>query len=135
MLDNQRNKYVAKFAGYAILFLLLVNPQPKAVMFEDAGLDSVMESHINGGAGDVIERQDSREAYPCPICGDALCNGGCDHGPGEPELHPDDLTHRGVPGDGSGEDDLADLMAHGDEGCCDGPEDFGWGGDPELCGE
>jgi hypothetical protein len=33
-------------------------------------------------------------------------------------------TH-GTPGDGSGEDDLADLMAHGDEGCCDGPEDAG----------
>jgi hypothetical protein len=29
----------------------------------------------------------------------------------------------GWPGDGSGTDDLADLMAHGDEGCCDGPED------------
>lgn len=25
----------------------------------------------------------------------------------------------GWPGDGSGEDDLADLMAHGDVGCCD----------------
>jgi len=30
---------------------------------------------------------------------------------------------QGWPGDGSGTDDLADLMAHGDEGCCDGPED------------
>jgi len=29
----------------------------------------------------------------------------------------------GWPGDGSGTDDLADLMAHGDEGCCDGPND------------
>lgn len=29
----------------------------------------------------------------------------------------------GWPGDGSGTDDLADLMAHGDEGCCDGPGD------------
>lgn len=32
-------------------------------------------------------------------------------------------SHRGWPGDGSGEDDLADLMAHGDEGCCDDSED------------
>ena len=30
----------------------------------------------------------------------------------------------GWPGDGSGEDDLADMMAHGDEGCCDEPEHF-----------
>jgi hypothetical protein len=30
----------------------------------------------------------------------------------------------GWPGDGSGVDDLADLMAVGDEGCCDGPEDY-----------
>lgn len=37
---------------------------------------------------------------------------------------PDDLDHpMGWPGDGSGEDDLADMMAHGDEGCCDQPED------------
>ena len=53
-----------------------------------------------------------------------------DHGPGESELHPDDEPHRGWPGDGSGEDDLADLMAVGDEGCCDGPEDFADDGDP-----
>jgi len=31
----------------------------------------------------------------------------------------DEMDHRGWPGDGSGEDDLADLMAHGDEGCFD----------------
>lgn len=36
---------------------------------------------------------------------------------------PDDVNgSHGWPGDGSGEDDLADLMAVGDEGCCDGPE-------------
>lgn len=29
----------------------------------------------------------------------------------------------GHPGDGSGEDDLADLMAYGDEGCYDCQED------------
>lgn len=41
-----------------------------------------------------------------------------DHAP-DP-LHDDEAyrTH-GTPGDGSGEDDLADLMAHGDVGCCD----------------
>lgn len=30
----------------------------------------------------------------------------------------------GWPGDGSGTDDLADLMAHGDEGCCDTGNDY-----------
>lgn len=36
---------------------------------------------------------------------------------------PEDAPYDGggFPGDGSGTDDLADLMAHGDEGCCDGP--------------
>jgi hypothetical protein len=38
------------------------------------------------------------------------------------EPHNADESH-GWPGDGSGEDDLADLMAHGDEGCCDDSED------------
>jgi hypothetical protein len=42
-----------------------------------------------------------------------------------------EMEMRGWPGDGSGEDDLADLMAHGDEGCCDGPEDMGWDGGME----
>lgn len=66
------------------------------------------------------------------MCEDAPCCGCCgpDHGP-ETELHPDDFAHHGWPGDGSGEDDLADLMAHGDEGCCDGPEDLGWDGGME----
>lgn len=46
-----------------------------------------------------------------------------DHGPdGDPFHDAQAYEHRGWPGDGSGEDDLADLMAHGDEGCCDGPE-------------
>ena len=35
------------------------------------------------------------------------------------EPAPMDDQPPGWPGDGSGEDDLADLMAHGDEGCCD----------------
>lgn len=39
------------------------------------------------------------------------------------DIVPDDCDcSHGIPGDGSGEDDLADLMAHGDEGCCDGPD-------------
>lgn len=42
-----------------------------------------------------------------------------------PDPFHDAEAYYGFPGDGSGEDDLADLMAHGDEGCCDGPEDFG----------
>lgn len=57
-----------------------------------------------------------------------------DSGPDEPDAHldaayeertelddpPDDgFAHVGTPGDGSGEDDLADLMARGDEGCFD----------------
>ena len=45
-----------------------------------------------------------------------------------------DNSH-GWPGDGSGEDDLADLMAVGDEGCCDGPEcaeDDGYGVDCDI---
>ena len=52
-----------------------------------------------------------------------------DHGPDGDPYHDaaayrdeGDEPHHGWPGDGSGEDDLADLMAHGDEGCCDGPE-------------
>lgn len=52
-----------------------------------------------------------------------------DHGPDGDPYHDaaayrdeGDEPHRGWPGDGSGEDDLADLMATGDEGCCDGPE-------------
>lgn len=36
----------------------------------------------------------------------------------------DDAVTRGWPGDGSGEDDLSDLMATGDEGCYDRPEDY-----------
>ena len=42
----------------------------------------------------------------------------------EYQSYLDERDSHGTPGDGSGEDDLADLMAHGDEGCCDGPEDF-----------
>lgn len=38
----------------------------------------------------------------------------------------------GWPGDGSGTDDLADLMAHGDDGCCDGPDD-GYDDDRNPC--
>jgi hypothetical protein len=38
------------------------------------------------------------------------------------QIQPEEV-YVGWPGDGSGEDDLADLMAYGDEGCCDGPED------------
>jgi hypothetical protein len=34
------------------------------------------------------------------------------------------LEMAGWPGDGSGEDDLADVMAHGDEGCCDTGDAF-----------
>jgi len=49
----------------------------------------------------------------CPKC---LCNPcKCNWQPGDEE------SSHGTPGDGSGEDDLADLMAHGDEGCCDSP--------------
>lgn len=43
--------------------------------------------------------------------------------PRDPRDDADDESHHGWPGDGSGEDDLADLMAHGDEGCCDQPGD------------
>jgi hypothetical protein len=41
------------------------------------------------------------------------------------QSHESDPCHcnGGWPGDGSGVDDLADLMAHGDEGCCDGAGD------------
>jgi len=39
------------------------------------------------------------------------------------ELEEPPYDGGGFPGDGSGTDDLADLMAHGDEGCCDGPGD------------
>jgi hypothetical protein len=89
-------------------------------VFEDAGLDSVMESRINGGAGDVIEAQDSREVYPCPTCGDALCNGGCDYGD-ESELHPDDEP-RGSH-DLSDDGDALASAGHGTD------EDYGgWGG-------
>lgn len=88
-------------------------------------------------------------AHPnaCPICGDSACDGGCDHAEDPlhdaaayahddaPDAHLDASFEErteleeapydggGWPGDGSGTDDLADLMAHGDEGCCDGPED------------
>ena len=44
---------------------------------------------------------------PCPICGDATCDGGCDHGPEDES----DLQ-AGWPGDGSGTDDLADYNAN-----------------------
>ena len=47
------------------------------------------------------------------------------------DIIPDDCDGSGAPyggggwpGDGSGTDDLADLMATGDRGCCDGFEDF-----------
>lgn len=56
------------------------------------------------------------------MCKDAPCCGCC--GPetfaSEPEQSHDGA---GFPGCGDGSDDLADLMATGDEGCCDGPED------------
>lgn len=41
-------------------------------------------------------------------------------------IQPEELPYDGGgwPGDGSGTDDLADLMATGDEGCCDGPGDY-----------
>ena len=50
------------------------------------------------------------------MCEDAPCCGCCgpepiDHGP-ETELHPDDMAHHVWPGDGSGEDDLADYNAN-----------------------
>ncbi len=37
------------------------------------------------------------------------------------QIQPDEQPYDGGgwPGDGSGTDDLADLMATGDEGCCD----------------
>lgn len=44
------------------------------------------------------------------------------------QVQPEEV-YVGWPGDGSGEDDLADLMATGDEGCCDGPEDYQDDGD------
>jgi hypothetical protein len=60
-----------------------------------------------------------------------------DHGPDGDPYHDaaayrdeGDEPHHGWPGDGSGEDDLADLMAVGDEGCCDGPDDFCDDADP-----
>ncbi len=40
------------------------------------------------------------------------------------DLVGDPYDGSGWPGDDSGTDDLANLMAHGDEGCCDGPGDF-----------
>ena len=47
-----------------------------------------------------------------------------DCAPAAVEPEPEPYDGGGWPGDGSGTDDLADLMAHGDEGCCDGPEDM-----------
>lgn len=84
----------------------------------------------------------------CPRCACNPCK--CDYANGAPDdsyldTHPDNdppddprdaraealtdeirdegmpYNHEGWPGDGSGVDDLADLMARGDEGCCDGP--------------
>lgn len=80
-------------------------------------------------------------------CEDKPCCG-CDNGAFEVEAEE---TH-GWPGDGSGEDDFADMNANeaddyrdeGDdmaawedrfEGADEGPEDFGWGGDESVCGE
>ena len=69
-------------------------------------------------------------------CSDNLCSAcacdPCKCREEEPDAHLDAAYEertelhdeaQGWPGDGSGTDDLADLMAHGDEGCCDGPND------------
>ena len=79
------------------------------------------------------------------MCEDAPCCGCCgpqgDGGWHDEPPEPQDADERGWPGDGSGQDDLADANAneaddYRNEGAEDtGPEDFGWGGDEALCGE
>jgi len=72
----------------------------------------------------TMVQADSREIYPCPICDDSVCDGECDHGTDAErdveqdkflaeaqEIRDGDIA-RGWPGDGSGEDDLADFNAN-----------------------
>jgi hypothetical protein len=60
------------------------------------------------------------DAHECGFYG----NDGYDVVDHVPDPLHDEEAYCGWPGDGSGEDDLADLMAHGDEGCYDEPNDF-----------
>ncbi len=72
------------------------------------------------------------------MCEDAPCCGCC--GPQSDNGHEyENEDFHGWPGDGSGEDDFADYNANeaddyaneGEDGACDGPEDFGFDGGME----
>lgn len=81
-----------------------------------------MESHINGGAGDV------REVYPCPRCGDPLCSG--NHTGDDVSEHDDEPESRedGEPQGSHDMSDDAEALASAGHGT---DEDYGYygGGD------